>query len=242
MKRFITTDTQNQVQDLVEDNTGHSSKSCQVSSILSNNSPRKRKLRLINKCLRNKIQHFKKFYVLKSEIPKLLDEDVMDICKLRYGVIGENFSEQVKLLKAKSPKGNRFSLATKKFALKIYYQSPMAYRSLMKKTILPSRNTLQRMVQHIPRNPGFHEFTFQKIKEMASSLSETDKCCTVLLDEMSVQRNLFYDSKKDYIIGFHDTGTTRKKLIANNALVIMVRGISTYWKQPLGKFLYHAIQ
>lgn len=118
---------------------------------------------------------------MKSEIPKLLDKDVMDINKLRFGTIGENFSEQVKLSKAKSSKGNRFSLSTKKFALKMYYQSPMAHRSLMKKSILPSRNTLQRMVQHIPRNPGFHEFTFQKIKEMASSLSETDKCCNVLL-------------------------------------------------------------
>lgn len=117
----------------------------------------------------------------------------------------------------------------------------MAYRALKKKMILPSRNTLQRMVQHIPRNPGFHEFTFKKIKEISATLSETDKCCTILLDEMSVQRHLFYDSKKDYIIGFHDTGTTRKKLIANNALVIMVRGISTYWKQPLGKSFTYTI-
>lgn len=156
------------------------------------------------------------------------------MCKIRFGKPAEVFAEQIKLSQVHKF-GHRFSNQAKQMALRQFYQSPAAYRSLKKEMILPSITTLRRMVEHIPTTPGFHDFTFLKMKSM-NKLLLRDKCCTVSLDEMTVAQHLFYHNKQDKIIGFHDTGEERKNVAAGSVLVFLARGISSSWKQPLGYF------
>lgn len=82
------------------------------------------------------------------------------------------------------------------------------------------------------------EFIFKKIKKVTEHYELQDKCCLILLDEISIQPNLFYHKAKDKIIGFHDigNGSKRKNDFASKILVVMLRSINSNWKQPIGYF------
>ena len=59
------------------------------------------------------------------------------------------------------------------------------------------------------------------------------------MDEISLKANLCYDCSKDCcVIGFEDFGDGRTSgQVANSALVFMVRGSISKWKQPVAYFL-----
>lgn len=200
-----------------------------------------KKLRLTNKRLHEKIYRLERqnklLKIKKKKVPDFIasDKQIIKAVSLRFGKPGQIFCEQIKLSKAKDKHGHRFSKSLKQMALKQYFQSPVGYRSLSKEMTLPSKSTLVRMVRDIPSSPGFHNYTFEKMK-MFNKMLERDKCCAVTLDEITIKQNLFYDKRHDKIIGFHDTGDCRKNQAAGNALVFMARGFSADWKQPLGYF------
>lgn len=57
---------------------------------------------------------------------------------------------------------------------------------------------------------------------------------------MSLKPSLFYMINRDIVIGFHDTGCTKSFLTACNAAVIMVRGLTNKFKQPLDYFFLNS--
>jgi len=57
---------------------------------------------------------------------------------------------------------------------------------------------------------------------------------------MSLKASLFYIINRDIVIGFHDTGYTKSFLTACNAAIIMVRGLTNKFKQPLGYFFLNS--
>ena len=62
-------------------------------------------------------------------------------------------------------------------------------------------------------------------------MSENAKVCTLVMGEMSLKSNFFYDEVRDTITGLEDTGEVkRSNLIANSALAFMARGILESWK------------
>ena len=64
-------------------------------------------------------------------------------------------------------------------------------------------------------------------------MSESDKCCIIMLDEMSVKSEITYCRGTDKLVGVEDTGKTRTGLPATSALTVLVRGIKGKWKQAL---------
>jgi len=69
-------------------------------------------------------------------------------------------------------------------------------------------------------------------------MSEKDKECVLAFDEMALKTKFVYNKDRDCIDGFEDLGllgTTQYH--CNHALVFMLQGISSKWKQPLGYFL-----
>ncbi|CAH1378510.1 unnamed protein product, partial [Tenebrio molitor] len=67
-------------------------------------------------------------------------------------------------------------------------------------------------------------------------LPETKKC-VICIDEVSIKHNLFYHWGLDEIIGVEDDGTTKSSSPASHAATIMIRGITSNWKQPCGYIL-----
>jgi len=74
-----------------------------------------------------------------------------------------------------------------------------------------------------------HSSTLQK-------MSDIDRYCCLLFDEMSIRENVRFNQKLDCIEGYEDYGTERTCHIANHALVFMVRGLHRKWKQPVAYY------
>lgn len=62
----------------------------------------------------------------------------------------------------------------------------------------------------------------------------TDNMCMLSFDEMSIRKNLTYNSKLDQIEGYQDhAGQGRSAEIACKALTFMAIGLRKNWKQPI---------
>lgn len=62
--------------------------------------------------------------------------------------------------------------------------------------------------------------------------------CSLVLDEMSIKERVVYNVEKDEVEGVEDFGSLgRTKLVANHAMVFMLKGLTFSWKQPIGYFL-----
>lgn len=137
----------------------------------------------------------------------------------------------------KAKKGYRFSSEERTLALVIYKQNPKRYKQLLKMANLPTRRTLMTHSASIRFKEGINPHLMSFIKEEVSQLPELDKMCTIGWDEMSLTANLTFDQIKDYIDGFEDIGSKRTNNFATHALVFMVRGIQSPFKQPIAYYL-----
>ena len=91
-------------------------------------------------------------------------------------------------------------------------------------------------MQNIQVYPGFNVNILQAMKQKVSSMK--CKLCAVVMDEMSIKESLYYNVEKDSVEGFEDFGSQgRTQYVANHAMVFMVRGLLSKWKQPVGYFL-----
>ncbi|CAK1584670.1 unnamed protein product, partial [Parnassius mnemosyne] len=133
----------------------------------------------------------------------------------------------------KKPRGRRFTLNEKILALSLYKPSPKAYRLLSQLCVLPSRRTLQNILQKVDLKPGINEKIFEHLKKKVSEMPDKHKFCCILFDEMSIATNLSYDRAHDKINGFVDNGSKRQPIFADHVLVFMVRGIVKKYKQPI---------
>lgn len=55
-----------------------------------------------------------------------------------------------------------------------------------------------------------------------------------------MKAHLFYNISQDKVFGFEDWGEGQSKLPACNVAVLMLRGMCTNWKQPLGYFFLNS--
>jgi hypothetical protein len=75
------------------------------------------------------------------------------------------------------------------------------------------------------------------MKQKGSKMTESERVCALVFDEISLKTSVSYDCKADCIVGYENfgqLGSTGK--LANHALVLMARGLLTKWKQPLAYF------
>lgn len=104
-------------------------------------------------------------------------------------------------------------------------------RSVFKQ--IPSIQSLQSVLYKIPMFPGVNTFILTHLESIAPKMSIKEKVCILIWDEVSINPNFTYDTRKDIICGFEDWGNTRTQKIADHALVFMLRGLHSGWKIPL---------
>jgi len=69
-------------------------------------------------------------------------------------------------------------------------------------------------------------------------ISEKDRYCCLLFDEMSIRENVRFNQKFNCIEEFEDLGSKGRTCnIANHALLFMVGGLHQKWKQPVAYYL-----
>lgn len=132
----------------------------------------------------------------------------------------------------KPKNANRFTSEQKIFCLALYKQSPKTYRDMLKRFFtLPSKRTA-RLVFESGINSIFCDF----IKVTAASLTEIERNCILVWDEMALKPHIDYNESTDMIDGFVEMTATRRPNFATHALVFMVRGISKNYKEPVAYF------
>jgi len=137
----------------------------------------------------------------------------------------------------KHPNGYRYSDELKQFALTIYFLGPAVYSFLKPTLCLPVPRTLRRVMSKYELNPGLNDFLFEFLKLKISNFKSEALDCTLCADEMALKTHLFYSLRKDEIIGFHQTNSTKTYDPAKFAFVLMICGINVQWKQPIAYFL-----
>jgi len=136
------------------------------------------------------------------------------------------------------PKGRRWSFKEKVLAVSILKCSPRSYAFLRSLFPLPSRRTLQSLLNTIQCGTGIYAHVFRVLKDSVQTMSDKDRVCCLMFDEMSIREHLHFNQKIDCIEGFEDLGRHgRTSNTANHALVFMLRGLCKRWKQPVAYYL-----
>lgn len=209
--------------------------STQTSTSLSWGTPRKTFLRKKIKILQKEANAPKCKQLLENDVTI---EDVEKFLDKKYSVEASKLLKtQLKLLN-RAPRGSRYSEEFKQFALSVYFLGPKAYKKMSTVFRLPAKATLERFTRKWAINPGFNDFIFRLLEFRVRRMKEKEKDCLLVLDEMSLKSHLFYDISRDKIIGFQTENNETSAKIASSALVVMVRGIASSWKQPLAYFFY----
>ncbi|XP_072142984.1 uncharacterized protein [Dermacentor andersoni] len=129
--------------------------------------------------------------------------------------------------------GRRWPKEFRQFALSLYFSSPKAYRYLAKTLSLPTVKTLRAWLSAVSLKPGLMPEILDFVKEKTKNWDLMDRACVLIFDEMSLKRNLQYDSRHDVVVGYTDTGTERSGRAASSALLFLVSGIAKQWLQPV---------
>lgn len=137
-------------------------------------------------------------------------------------------------------KGCKWSKQEKQLALSLHYKSPAAYKFMMYnlKFNLPSIRTIQTWLKVSNLRTGLKTNLIKKLHIKASSMTEREKMCVVLFDEIALKKKLELNHAEDIIEGYHDLGSLgRATNFANTGLVFMIRGLLHNWKIPLCYFV-----
>jgi len=150
--------------------------------------------------------------------------------------------EGIRLLKRifrnskRKPKGRRWNFEEKMLALSLLKRSPKSYSFLRLLLPFPSRRTLQSVLSTVHFAAGINAHVFGALQHSLKKMSDRDRYCCLLFDEMSIRKDVRFNQKLDCIEGYEDYGTERTCNIANHALVFMVRGLHRKWKQPVAYY------
>jgi len=90
--------------------------------------------------------------------------------------------------------------AEKNVATSIYFKSPSTYRFMRRnKIVLPGVTTIQRWLKSLMYLPGFVTEYNSQLTLMTKVMTEQEKKCVVLIDEMSIKMCLEYNKSLDFI-------------------------------------------
>lgn len=146
---------------------------------------------------------------------EMLDKTVSSMDRIRRRF----FKCQLKNFDKKA-KGRRYTLEDKVLALALYKQSATAYRGLSKIFSLPSRKTINKLLNRIPINPGLHNGIFSVLKEEVKYFKNPlDKYCILMFAEMSIQAHLKPNISLGSVDGFEDFGFKKSEKNSNHAQV-----------------------
>jgi len=148
-------------------------------------------------------------------------------------------AEGIRLLKGifrnnkRKPKGRRWNFEDKMLALSLLKCSPKSYSFLRLLLPFPSRRTLQSVLSTVHFAAGINAHVFGALQHSMQKMSDRDRYCCLLFDEMSIRENVRFNQKLE---GYEDYGTERTCNVANHALLFMVRGLHRKWKQPVAYY------
>ncbi|XP_063896832.1 uncharacterized protein LOC126056415 [Helicoverpa armigera] len=201
-----------------------------------------------SKMLRKLKSSMNKVYRLQKTVKHLKNESFLNvICNNETvrEILNTKMSSTFALLlqgelqnyKRKKP-GRRWNMEAKIIALRLYKRSPTSYKLLRRMICLPAPSTLKSLLSKFKMNVGTHKTILTILKNTTKHFVPSEREYILLWDEMSLRKNLWYNSKTDLIEGFQDHATQgRSPQPASYALVFMIVGVRKHFKQPVAYYL-----
>lgn len=170
----------------------------------------KLRLQLRNERMKNTLLRKKNYVTLEEKINKM--EHISPYSKLFCNM----------LLKKK----RTYTPDEKNISQSISLRSGRTYRFL-RTTLgmkLPCKASLNNWTPIKYLKPGVNKVIVKTLADFNKTLDKNSKKCTLLFDDMAIKRALTYNSNRDQIEGFVDSGFGRKKVLAKQMCVFMLRG------------------
>lgn len=162
----------------------------------------------------------KKLFAVQQKL-KILEENLKRLLN----------DDQLNALKTPTRRVPCWSEATIKKALQIRFAAgPTGYNLLRQQGMpLPASRTLSERLRHVTCRPGVQHDIIDALKEKSAIFSAYDHNVILAIDEIQLKAQIEYDASLKELTGYTTLPKTGKA--ATHALVAMIRGIATYWKQ-----------
>jgi hypothetical protein len=138
-----------------------------------------------------------------------------------------------------APSGRRYSDVVKEFATTLNYYSPKAYEYVRTILPLPHPSLIRKWSSVVQCEPGFIKDSFEAISKEAKTCPEKKDCC-LIIDAMSIRKQLLWDNNQSKYVGFVNYGETPPENpdnLASEAIVFLLVGARSHWKCPIAYFL-----
>lgn len=145
--------------------------------------------------------------------------------------------DQKKVLAKQNSRGMTWSMATIKQALQVKFACGTTGYELLRtlRYPLPSTRTLMRRLQGFCFLPGILKEVLDVLKKKVETMEDAERDRVLFLDEMEISGGIEHDQSQDCFLG-SVTLPKMEEVEANRALVFMLGGLTTRWKQVVA---YH---
>lgn len=128
-------------------------------------------------------------------------------------------------------------------ALSIWKQTPKGYRFLRSSLeyTLPSITSVRGILAKIRIHAGPIGVLTKLLTQTVEKMSETDKKCVLVWDEISLKSHIDYDPIRSELIGLEDNGVGNPLKFADHALVFLIRGIRSGYKLPVAYYFVDSV-
>lgn len=206
------------------------------SPTLSDETPRQQQLKY--KLMKLKLELKKRRdqnYRLNKKLKSLSKWSVVEELLKNHNKFAKNFVKMQLFHKKRS----NWNLSEKEIALSIFYKSPSCYKFLRSKGIvLPGITTIQSWLKIYNLKTGVDTILIEKLADKVKYMSDGERECVLLFDEITIKKGISYNRYHDYIEGYEDLSSIgRKPLYGSQALVLMVRGLLYKWKIPISYYI-----
>jgi hypothetical protein len=202
------------------------------------------KLKQMNKSLRRSVQtakdakaklkdrYTKQIHTLQLEKKEVLSKFIESLPAVPAALF------KVILQKKKKVKWKAHKEAME-LSLAVFFRSSSAYDVLRSSGFqLPHPSSLRRQFSTVLSGVGFCPQLREMLRLRTLALAGHERRVTLSLDGMAVTKSLTYKHNKDQLVGMVDCGVYhRSQEIADQGVVVMVRGLTLKWKQVFGYFV-----
>lgn len=160
-----------------------------------------------------------------------------------------NFSDEI-LQQLKNGKMQKeYSSDVKAFACTLNFYSSPAYE-YVRHTFgkhLPAESTIKNWYRNVEASPGTLQIALDLLKRKVESDQNKQKkvYVSLMLDEMSIRQQQFWDDSKKEWHGLVDFGSELIKgdsdVVASKALVYLVNSTNEHWKLPVAYYFTHSM-
>lgn len=192
-----------------------------------------KKKKLLLRRYKNKLKYAStKIKTLEKKIKAIEERTTSEEAKILHKLFKK---DQITALKKKSrnvsTKFMRWSNETVMKGLQLKFQcGNSGYEELLKQNFpFPSVRTLQRRLQNLKFDCGILDEVFHFMKIKVDSLTEIEKDCMLVLDEMAITPGKIYDASMCKYFG--DVTLPEHSGVATHVLVFLLAGVNSRWKQ-----------